>query len=112
MGKFIKRLVAVLFAALVVFVAASYLRVEYYTIRYGEQFEELYTQTHMIDSVDYCKVLEYSPSRAKICYVKRKVDINVIEFSNIGSKEWQMSDWKCVWSATGSADDLMWPLYF
>ena len=35
-GKFIKRLVAVLFAALVVFVAASYLRVEYYTIRYGE----------------------------------------------------------------------------
>ena len=117
MGKIIKRLLLFFSVALVVFVAASYLRVEYYTIRHGNEFEELYKQTRMIDSVDYCKVLEYSPSHAKICYVKRTHDIRsrnvyVIEFSKAGSEEWQMRGWKCVCSSTGSADDIMWPMYF
>jgi len=112
LGKFIKRLFAFLIVAIVVFVAASYLRVEYYTIRYGGQFEELYKQTRMIDSVDYCKVLEHSSSYAKICYVKRKTNVYVIEFNKTGSEEWQICEWNCVWSGTGSADDLMWPLYF
>ena len=81
------------------------------TSRYGPQFEALYEQTHMIDHADYCKVLEYDGSHARCCYLERGVDTNVLEFEfRIG--KWVMTSWDTIWSGSGSADRLMWTLYF
>ena len=110
-----KRTAAILIIAVILIALASpYIKAEYLTHKYGEEFQDLYKETHMIDHVDYCKVLEYSSDHAKVIYVARGSDIHVFEFDSVGGC-WQRSDWKVMWSASGSADALdyrMWPIYF
>jgi len=102
----------IIVVVLVIALVAPYIKNEYLTARYGDQFEELYKQTTMIERVDYLKVMEYTPTHAKICYVTKGENINVIEFSKIGSDDWQISAWRCMWSSTGSAGEFMYPFYF
>jgi hypothetical protein len=112
----IKKTIAILIIiAIVVIVPVSpYIKAEYLTYKYGDEFEDLYKDTHMIDNVDYGKVLEYSPSCAKVCYVARGSGVHIFEF-RYKEDRWQRSDWKVAWSKSGSADILdyaMWPMYF
>ena len=111
-----KRTVAILMviAIIVIALVSPYIKAEYLTYKYGKEFKDRYEDTHMIDDVDYSKVLEYSPSRAKICYVARDSGIYVFEFHYV-EDGWQRSDWKAVWTKSGSVDCLdyfMWPMYF
>lgn len=111
MKKKILAVIAAVAIAAVILVAFPYLKAEYLTARYGSQFEDLYTQTHMIDHADYCKVLDYDGSHARCVYVYSGVDINVLEFDLHGGN-WEMSHWDTIWSSSGCADSFMWPWYF
>lgn len=107
-------LILIIIATVVIALAYPYIKAEYLTYKYGDEFDELYKETHIIDQVDYCKVLEYSSSHAKVIYVARGSGIHVFEFDSVGGC-WQRSDWKVMWSESGSADALdyrMWPVYF
>ena len=111
-----KKIAAILMiiAIIVIVPVSPYIKAEYLTYKYGNEFEDLYKETHMIDNVDYCKVLEHSSSYAKVLYVARDSGIHIFEFCYIEDR-WQRSDWKVVWSKSGSADILdykMWPIYF
>lgn len=94
-----------------ILVSFPYMKIEYLTARYGSQFEGLYVQTQMLDYADYCKVLEYDGTHARCLYVERGVCTNVLEFDLRGDS-WIMTTWETIWSHSGSADGLMWPLYF
>lgn len=109
--KILAIIVAVVVIVDIIFISFSYLKAEYLTARYGSQFESLYEQTHMLDHADYCKVLECDESRARCCYVERGVSTNVLEF-DFHNGSWEMTRWETIWSSSGSADSLMWPLYF
>lgn len=109
--KTLVMIVVVVVVVAIICIFSPYLKAEYLTARYGSQFEGLYEQTHMIDHEDYCKVLECDESHARCCYVERGVDINVLEF-DFRDGNWEMTTWETIWSRSGSADSLMWPLYF
>jgi len=110
-----KRTAAILIIAIILIALASpYIKAEYLTHKYGEEFQDLYKETHMIEYVDYCKVLEYSSDHAKVIYVARDSEIHIFEFDYTRGS-WERSDWKTVWTKSGSADALdyiMWPIYF
>ncbi len=104
----IKKIFIGIALCLFLFWAGSIIRCEILTSRYGQQFEGLYEQTHMIDEVDYWKVMEYSDSAARVYYVTKQVYGNIITFEKQNG-QWQMKVWECVWSHYGSADDFIWP---
>ena len=109
--KTLARIVAVAVVVAIIFISYGYLKAEYLTARYGSQFEGLYVQTHMLDYADYCKVLEYDGSYARCVYVEKGVCTNTLEF-DLQNGSWEMTRWDTIWSSSGSADGLMWPLYF
>lgn len=94
---------------LTVAVVSPYIKAEYLTARYGDQFEGLEKQTNMLDGATYFKVLSYSETEAKVFYVSDTGD--VITFAKNQNGQWTMRDWNTVWSESGSADSLFWPYY-
>ena len=106
--KIISALLSVLVVAALIIVSFPS---EYLTAKYGSQFEGEYVQTHMLDYADYCKVLDCDGSHARVVYIEKGVCTNVLEFDYRGG-DWVMSRWDTIWSSSGSADSLMWPLYF
>ncbi|MBQ4052589.1 MAG: hypothetical protein IJD09_02965 [Clostridia bacterium] len=93
---------------IVVIIAAPYIKAEYLTAAYGNEFKGLEAQTHMLNNSRYHKVLEYSDDAAKVFYVSDTGDL--ITFVK-NADSWELSEWKTVWSKTGSASDFMWPYY-
>lgn len=90
-------------------VVSPYIKAEYLTARYGDQFEGLEKQTNMLDGATYFKVLSYSEAQAKVFYVSDSGD--VITFAKNQEGQWTIQNWYTVWSNTGSADSFYWPYY-
>lgn len=86
----------------------SYFKCEIQTIKYGNEFEKLYEETGMIDSVDYLKVLKYSEEEAKVYYVSKNIKGDIIYFIK-STEGWKLKNWISVWSKYGSADNILWP---
>ena len=93
---------------IVVIIAAPYIKAEYLTAAYGNEFKGLEAQTQMLNNSRNHKVLEYSDDAAKVFYVSDTGDL--ITFVK-NADSWELSEWKTVWSKTGSASDFMWPYY-
>ncbi len=89
---------------------SPYARVEYLTLRYGESFEGLEQQTHMLNPADFHKVIEYSDTHAVVLYVS-STSKNEITFIKDSNGLWKIEVWKTIWSKTGSADEFYWPYY-
>lgn len=110
-----KRLIIIIVAlVLICILAFPYIKAEYYTYKYGEQFEDLYLLTNMISDVEFYRVVEYADTRAKVYYVESGgLTTNYVYFIRENeSEEWKMSQWETVWSKYGSASDAAWPYYF
>ena len=87
---------------------ASVLRCEILTYKYAKEFENLYKETSMIDSIDYLKILSKTTTHAKIYYVE-KGDAGYIVEAQYNDSGWHMTDWDCVWSKMGTADGFVFP---
>ena len=87
-----------------------YLKAEYLTMRYGDEFIGLEQQTGMLNSPTYHKVVEYSDTQATVCYVESGTCGNIITFQK-KNNSWNLLTWKTVWSHYGSADEFYWPYY-
>ena len=101
-------------AILFYFLALPYIKAEYFTLKYGDQFKDLYSQTNMIDDVEFFRVFEYSETSAKAYYVETdRLTTNYVYFSrdNVNG-QWEMSGWETIWSKYGSASGASWPYYF
>lgn len=85
-----------------------YLKAEYLTRKYGEQFEGLELETHMLNAARYHKVLSYSEEEAEVFYVSGTGDLITFEKTDGG---WHQKEWKTIWSTSGSADGFYWPYY-
>ena len=92
---------------------ASLLKCSVLTIMLGKEFETAYTENTMIGDIDYLRILEYSENFAKVYYVsKNRSGGNVLSFKKENGK-WKYNNWEeTVWSATGSASDVIWPYWW
>jgi hypothetical protein len=114
---------------------SAYLRVEYLSHRYGEQFGEVtkvIANEYAQGETEYLKVFNYSAKSAKIFMVIKaddrlaKEQMKVYDGRKIRfgcfypveredpSGTWRLhdrSDEDCVWSESGSADGSTWPPY-
>lgn len=88
---------------------SPYLKAEYLTYRYSKEFVGLEQQTNMLNASRYFKVLTYSKKEAKVFYVSDTGDL--ITFFKNEEGNWEIKEWRTVWSKTGSADEFYWPYY-
>ena len=95
---------------LLLLVFFPYIRAEYLTFRYGNEFIGLEQQTGILYSSTYHKVIEYSEKEATVFYVSSNTDGNVITFKK-ENNAWILDTWKTIWSFYGSADQFYWPYY-
>lgn len=100
-----------LFLLLILFF--PYIKAEVLTLKYGDEFDGLQKQTNMLGELEYLKVLSYSSDTAEVLYITDSGDIrSVLTFARDVDDTWEVSNWKTIWSKSGSADEFMWPLYF
>lgn len=103
----------IIIIAVCVFIAliAPYIKVEYLTRQHGSEFATLYKTTHMIDGIDYFKVMNYSEESASVYYVaSRRASGNLVTFVKKDG-QWVKKKMQTIWSKTGSADGFIWPYY-
>lgn len=100
-------IVVVLTAVFVLF--WPYIKVEYLTMKYGDEFVGLEEQTNMLHDSRYLKVFGYDENEAVIFYVSDSGDM--VTFVKDENGSWSVKTWKTIWSTTGSADEFIWPYY-
>lgn len=86
-----------------------YLKAEFLTAKYGHEFDGLQKQTNMLPESKYYRVLSYSYDIAKVFYVSNSGDLLIFNKDSNGG--WKYSEWKTIWSTSGSAGEFMWPYY-
>lgn len=92
-------------------IGVPYINVEIKTYKYGDQFKDRYTDTNMIDGIEYYKVFSYSETKAKVLYVELEHEtVNFVWFKKEGGK-WMYENWDTIWSQYGSADGWTFPFY-
>lgn len=122
MNKFILKNKTALIVGIVIFVVAllffsiafPYMKAEYLTMKYGKQFNELYSLNGWIDEIEFFKVIDYSENEAKVYYVEKdRLTTNYFYFYRENElSEWKLKTWHVIYAQYGSADDIAWPYYF
>jgi len=119
-----KKMLLIITVALVFIciLALPYITAEYYTNKYGKQFEDLYGKqfealyelTGWVESVEFYRVVEYSENSAKLYYAEVGGQTTYYLWFSRNNKDsaWELSYYKVLWSKYGNADDLPWPFYF
>lgn len=105
---FKKKILIFLFILILVF--GPYIVVEIKTIKYEDIVKNLYEQTGIIDSNNYCKVLKYSDYTLEIIYADTK-SVNKCWFEKQGDN-WVLNRWETIYSTEGSASNFRYPIYF
>lgn len=89
-----------------------YIKAEYLTAKYGDEFDDGYEQTGMINGIEYFRVVEYNDSKAVVCYIVE----NHSSLAKIWSNEMTImcgrkSAGTVFGQKSGSADNFCWPYY-
>ncbi len=108
MKKWHKLLVTIL----IILIIYPYLKTEYLTYNYAEEFNDKKIYEGHFIALEYMKVFEYSDKKAKVYYVSKNKEYGMVFIL----KRNENGPWKVVgdiksWSKTGSADDFIWPYY-
>lgn len=104
-----KTLIYVLVTILILAIV-PYIVVEMKTIKYRNIVKNLYEQTGVIDSNNYCKVIGCSNNTLEIVYADTK-SVNKCWFEKHG-ENWILSSWETIYSTEGSASNFQYPIYF
>ena len=88
----------------------SLLKCEYLTRKYYADFEFAYQNNTIIGDIEYFKVLRCDKSRAEVYYVSDNCG-DVLTFA-YRDGSWVETNWRTVWSKTGSASDSVWPYWW
>lgn len=103
--------IAILSLFLIIWLAAL-MKCEVLTLLHREEFETIYKENTMIGNIDYLKVLEYSEQNARVYYVSQNRSAgHILCFVKQGTR-WKYDYWETVWSATGSASEVIWPYWW
>lgn len=103
-----KKICIIVAIILILIIAVPYIKVEFLTMYASEQFER--SSFEMVDNISYCKVMKYQSEYAEVLYVCKGKATILVKYEKI-SDEWKEKSWQCIWSATGTADEFIWPYY-
>lgn len=95
----------------VVGLTIPYVKAELLTAKYGKEFAYGYEQSGMIEQIEYFKVISCFNGNATVFYVLNEHSAGVLMNFARGSGEWTLTDWRVIWSTSGSADSFCWPYY-
>lgn len=96
---------------LIVWVTAL-IKCEVLTHRYYDEFAHAHESNTMIGKIAYFKVLECDGETAQVYYVSGgKTTGSVLEFA-LKDGVWVETEWRTIWSQTGSASDVVWPYWW
>lgn len=85
---------------------------EILTRQYYSDFKNAYEGNTMLGDMEYFKVLKCNGKTAKVYYVSEDRTMgNVLSFEKIDNN-WQETNWDTIWSASGSASDVIWPYWW
>ena len=108
----IKKVTLIIVFVLLIVLFFPYVKAEFLTARYSDEFDDGYEQTGMIDEVEYFRVIEYNDREAVVCYIeKNHASLSKIWFERNNDDTWKEVGLECIWSKTGSADKFCWPYY-
>ena len=89
-----------------------YVKVEILTIQHKSVFSNLYDSNRMLKEIEYFKIMNYSKKTAEVYYVSKGKKAGLLyKFIKDDKDVWQLEQWDVVWSASGSADNFIWPYY-
>ena len=96
----------------IIFWVSSLIKCEILTQKYFDDFEQAYTQNTMLGEMECFKVLNCNGSTAEVYYVSKEMtDANVLTFEN-KSDTWTEISWRTIWSASGSASEVIYPYWW
>ena len=96
---------------LFLFFIIPYAKVEYSTLLHGDEFSDLFAETHMMDDISYLKVMSYNKKSASIYYVEKEHKGAILCVFSKHEGAWKLNTWKTIWSKSGRADGFIWPYY-
>ena len=104
--------IAVILAVLLLIWGASLIKCEILTAKYYDDFADAHAQNTMLGDMEYFKVLRCDGKTAEVYYVGRDMSGgDVLTFENQNGT-WVQTDWKTVWSDSGSASDVIYPYWW
>lgn len=107
-----KRLVCAVLAVFLLIWGAALIRCAYLTRVHYEDFEKAWMQNPMLSAVGDFKVLRCDGETAEVYYIaKDHYSGDVLRFE-LREGEWIETDWRTVWSETGSASGVIWPYWW
>lgn len=114
-GK-VKHSLLIVFFILVLVVAfwgISFIRCEIMTHLHYDEFTKAYQQNAMLsDKMETFKILDYSDNAATVYYIGEGYSGgDVLEFE-WQDGAWHESGWRTIWSASGSASEVIWPYWW
>ena len=108
-----KRVIIVLIIVLILFIIFyPYIKAEYLTVKFGDNFSEGYKEVEWIESIEYYRVIDINETTATVVYIysNHKACFKC-NFDFVDGK-WACTSWDCVWTKLGgNADGFMWPYY-
>ena len=112
--KKLKKFVVVLFPILIFFLiwGGSLAKCEILTLKYGNEFSEIYKSNTMLGDMEYWKVIDYSENQARVYYISNNYSRGDILTFIKESGTWKCESWNTVWSTTGNADNTIWPYWW
>ena len=82
------------------------------TNKYRNDFEFAYKDNTMVGEMESFQVLECDGQTAQVYYIEEeKAAAHVLTFEKV-SENWQETEWRCIWSTTGSASEVIWPYWW
>ena len=111
-----KKAIGIILLILLLLLLFPYFKVEVLTGIYGNQFEYLYNASGYIQEMKYFKVMKCTQEKADVYYAAKgdddRVSRTLLYHFKKESGEWELENWECIWSRSGSADKFIWPYYF
>ena len=99
-------------AIIVLIQSIALIKCEVLTSKYHSDFESAYRNNNMIGEMESFKVLECDAQTAQVYYIENgKSAAHILSFEMVNGN-WQETGWKCIWSATGSASEVIWPYWW
>lgn len=110
-----KRILSVIAAVVLIPIliwVGSLIKCEVLTNRYYDDFALACTDNPMLDPVGYFKVLSCDDKTAQVYYVSvGRTMGNVLTFEKRDGT-WVEIEWDTIWSASGNADEIVYPYWW
>lgn len=109
MAKRVKFFIVIFFVLFLLYWGGSLVKCEILTKIHGGEFEGVDLTEVMLVDADYWKVLSYREGHAEVYFVSPEGKGGTVLHLLRDGDTWIIGEWGPYWSATGSADDIIWP---